>query len=366
MLGRILALLVKELAVLWKDRATRRVLLIPPLIQIVLFSYAASFDVANVRLAMWNEDRGSQGAEFVRRFAGSHTFRIVATPEDPATVRRLIDARDVTAVLHVPERFSADLLAGGQPGVQLLLDARRSNAALLIGGYAQAIVTRFSEDMHPSLPAAMAIETRDWFNPTLEPKWFILSGLVAVLSLIMSVLVSSLSLARERELGTFDQILVTPLRPVEILLGKAVPGVIVGFIEANIAIAAALFWFDLPMTGNPVILEGAVLVYMLAGVGVGLAISAFARTQQQAILAVFIYASPAIVLSGFASPVENQPRLVQWISALDPVRYMLVIARGLFLQGMPFDIALQSIWPMALIAAVLLSVAAVAVRKALE
>lgn len=365
MLQRVLALILKELAVLWKDPATRRVLLIPPLVQVVLFSYAATFDVTGARLAVWNEDHGIEAVELARRFSATDMFKIVAAPADPATAAKLLDAKTVAAVLHIPSTFSADVLAGRPARVQLLLDARRSNSALLLGGYAHEIVSRYAADLAPGQSPPLTLETRDWFNPTLEPKWFILPGLVAVLSLILSVLVSALSLARERELGTFDQMLVTPLRPTEIVIGKALPAMIVGLFEANVVIVAALLWFDLPMTGNPVILEGALVFFVLAGVGVGLAISSFARTQQQAILAVFIYASPAIVLSGFASPVENQQQAVQWISVLDPVRYMLVVARGIFLQDMSLDVALHAIWPMALIAAVLCSLAAVMVRRTL-
>jgi ABC-2 type transport system permease protein len=364
MLGRILALILKELATLWHDPKTRAVLLVPPLVQVVIFAYAASFDVRQVPLGVWNEDRGAQSAELVRRFAGSPSFRVAAAPDNPQAARALIDSRAVAAVLHVPQNFSADVLGGRTAHAQLLLDGRRSNTALLLAGYGSAIVAGFAADAHPGHKAPLVLETRDWFNPTLDPQWFILPGLVAVLSLLMAMLVAALSLARERELGTFEQMLVTPLRPLEILVGKAVPAVLVGLLEAHIIIAAALLWFGLPLTGSVWLLEAALLVFMLAGAGVGLAVSAIARTQQQAMLGVFIYASPAVVLSGFAAPVENMPSGVAWLSLLDPIRYMLVIARGVFLQDLPAAVALQSIWPMALIAAVLLVMAMLAVRRA--
>lgn len=363
---RIFALVVKELAALWKDPKTRTVLLFPPLIQVVIFASAATFDVTHARLAIWNEDRGAQSAELVRRFAGSPAFEVVASIDGLGAGASVLDAKDAAALLHVPQTFSADVLAGRGAKLQLLLDARRSNTALLINGYASTIVTRFALDQHSAQPAPIAIETSDWFNLTLDARWFILPGLVAVLSLLMGMLVSSLSLARERELGTFEQMLVTPLRPFEILVGKAVPAIIVGLIESHVVIAAALLWFRLPFVGDPVLLEFALLVYMLAGVGIGLAISSFARTQQQAILGVFVYASPAVILSGYATPIENMPRAVEWLSRLDPIRYMLVVARGVFLQGMPWSIALSSIWPMALIAFVLMGVAVVAVRRAVS
>lgn len=363
MLDRILALIVKELTSLWKDTRTRMVLLVPPLMQVMIFAYAASFEVRNVPLAIWNEDGGAQSRELVARFAHAPSFTLVAAPETAADAAALIDAKTVVGVLHLPQGFSADRLGGRVAHVQLLLDARRSNTALLVNGYANAIIFAFAlGDGAPPL----VLETRDWFNPTLEPHWFILPGLVAVLSLMMSIMVGALSLARERELGTFEQMLVTPLRPLELLIGKAVPAAIVGLIEANIVVAAALLWFGVPFTGSPVLLEAALLVYMLAGASLGLAISAFARTQQQAILGVFVFASPAIILSGFAAPVENMPPAVEWISRIDPIRYMLTVARGVFLQDMPLEVAMHAIWPMALAAVVLMAVAMLAVRRAVS
>jgi len=364
MLRRVFALILKELATLWQDSKTRTVLLIPPLVQVLIFAHAASFDVSHAPLALWNEDRGAQAADLSRRFADSPAFRVVAVADNPAEAAALIDSRRVAAVLHIPQNFSADVLAGRMARAQLLVDGRRSNTALLISGYAQAIAGRFAADMNPARAPPVAVETRDWFNPTLDPQWFILPGLVAVLSLLMSMLVASLSLARERELGTFEQLLATPLRPGEILCGKAIPAMIVGVLEANIVVVAAVAGFGVPFVGSLWLLQGALVLYMLAGAGVGLAISAVTSTQQQAMLGVFIFASPAVILSGFAAPVENMPQAVEWLSRIDPVRYMLVIARGVFLQAMPLDIALRSVWPMLVIGAVAMGVAWVAVRRA--
>jgi ABC-2 type transport system permease protein len=365
MLQRILAVILKELATLWKDPKTRGVLIVPPIVQILLFAYAANYDVTGVRLAVWNEDRGVQGDELARRFAASPAFRVVAVVAAPVAAAASIDAKDAAAVLRIPQGFSADVTAGRTTHVQLLLDARRSNTALLINGYAADIVAAFVQEAGAGRPAPLELEARDWFNPTLDSQWFILPGLVVVLSMTMSMLVSSLSLARERELGTFEQLMVTPLGAIEILIGKAVPALLVGLLEANIVVTAALTWFALPMAGSPLLLEGALCVFILAGVGVGLAITSVVRTQQQAILGVFIYAAPAIILSGFASPIENMPPFFELLSRIDPIRYMLVIARGAFLQDMPLAIAIHQIWPMALIAVALLGIATVTVRRAL-
>lgn len=363
---RILALLGKELAALWNDPKTRTVILLPPLIQVMVFANAAVYDVRRVPLGIWNEDAGIESSELVRRFAFSPAFHVVAAIDNPRAVADAIDSERVTAVLHLPQRFSADLLAGHTAPAQLIIDTRRSNTALLVEGYAANIVAAFTQDRAPTRAAPVTLAVRDWFNPTLESRWFILPGLFGVLSIMMAMLVSALSLARERELGTFEQLLVTPLRPAEVLIGKALPGLIVGWIDCNIVLAAAVLWFGVPFRGSFAVLQAVVLLYMLAGVGIGLVISSMTRTQQQAMLGVFVVASPLIVLSGFAAPVENMPALAEWIGRADPARWMMVIARGLFLQDMPLHIVLQNAWPLAVIAAVCFAVAGVAVRRAVS
>jgi ABC-2 type transport system permease protein len=364
MLGRVAALLLKELAGLLKDRKTRFIILIPPLLQVMLFAYAATYDVTDIGLGIWNEDAGAQGAELVRRFAGSHAFRVAADISGPAQARAAIDSKAVSAVLHVPQTFSADILARRIARPQLLLDARRSNTALLIEGYATAIVGAFTADEVPGVRTPIVILTRDWFNPNLSSRWFILPGLVAVLAVMMAMLVSALSLARERELGTFEQLLMTPLRPWEILVGKALPGVVVGLIDANIVILSAWAWFQVPFLGNLVLLEAVLTIYMVAGVGIGLVISSVARTQQQAMLGMFVLASPMVVLSGYAAPVENMPAIVEILGRADPIRWMLVITRGVFLQDMKLALVVDQAWPLAVIGLVAFGAAWVAVRRA--
>ncbi len=364
MLRRILALLAKELAALWNDRKTRFVILIPPLIQVMLFAYAATYDVTNVPLGIWNDDAGNQSAALLRRFTGSPAFHPTVAMESPAELSAAIDARRAAAVLHIPQNFSADILAGRSASVQLVLDGRRSNTALMIQSYAAAIVAAFARDRDPPVHQPVSLDVRDWYNPTLESQWFILPGLVAVLSMMMAMLVGALSLARERELGTFEQLLVTPLRPTEVLVGKALPSMIVGLIDANLVTAAALFWFGIPLLGSIMLLEAMLVLYLLAGVGIGLVISSITRTQQQAMLGVFVVASPMVVLSGYAAPVENMPPIVELIGRADPIRWMLLIARGLFLQDMPLAVVLQYAWPLAVIGATSFAVAGLAVRRA--
>jgi ABC-2 type transport system permease protein len=363
-LRRILAVIRKELAALWSDPKTRSVILVPPLIQVVVFAYAATYDVTRVPLAIWNEDGGTQAAELVRQFDASPAFAVSARVDNPLGARAVLDAKDVVAVLHVPQDFSADLLAGRAAQAQLLLDARRSNTALMAAGYASAIAAAYVQSLRPGQKLPFELRTRYWFNPTLDSQWFILPGLVGIISVLMAMLISSLSLARERELGTFEQLLVTPLGPAEILVGKAVPGVVVGLIDANLAIAASLLWFHVPFHGDFLALQLILLLAMLAGVGIGLAVSSITHTQQQAMLGMFLFASPMIVLSGYAAPVENMPKLVQTLTLANPLRWLLVETRGFFLADLPPGVALAHAWPLAPIAAVTLLVAGLAVRRA--
>lgn len=364
MLGRILALITKELMGLWKDRKTRFVILVPPLVQVLVFAYAATYDVKHVPLGLWNEDGGAEAAALVRRFAGSPAFSPAALIQSPGEAARALDSRQVAAVLHIPERFSADILARRPATVQLLIDGRRSNTALLVNGYAASILAQAASDLGQAQTPPWTLVVRDWFNPTLESQWFILPGLVAVLSLLMAMLVSALSLARERELGTFEQLLVTPLRPFEILVGKMVPGMVVGFINANIVIVAALLWFRVPMQGSLPLLEAMLLLYLVAGGGIGLVISSLTGTQQQAMLGVFVIASPMVVLSGYAAPVANMPRAAELASRIDPIRWMLVITRGIFLQDMTPAVVVEAALPIVLLGFAVFLVAWAAVRRA--
>lgn len=360
---RIFALAVKELGSLWSDRKMRFVLLGPPLIQVILFANAANYDVTRVRLGLWSDDNGAPARQLLYDFAGSAAF-VPTSIQGEAAADAAIRNRDVVAVLHIPQRFSADMLAHRTAHVQLLVDARRSNSALMVGQYASQIVADYAAGASQTRPP-VEIVTRDLFNPTLESTWFILPGLVVILSFMMTMMVAALSLAREREMGTLEQMLITPLLPGEIMFGKALPALLVGLLEANIVLAVALLLFHLPFAGNLAVLEICLALFDLAALGVGLAISTIAWTQQQAMLGVFIFASPAIVVSGYATPEENMPRAVQVLSLIDPVRYMLVIGRGEFLQALPMQVVLEQSWPLAVIACVTLAVAVTMVRKAI-
>ena len=361
MLGRILALVIKEFAALLKDKRTRVVLIGPPLIQLMIFGYAATYDLKNIPFAVYNEDRGSASRDLLAAFDGSPTFTRVAQITHDDQIAPLVDSLHALAVVRIGPNFSADLLAGRGAAMQVIVDGRNSNTAMLVVNDMRDIVDRFNRGWAASHGGAQApahIETRAWFNPNLESRWFFLPGIVALLTLLVTLLVTAFSVAREREQGTFDQLLVTPLRSVEILLGKTLPGFIIGMAEATIITLAAIYWFKVPMLGSLLTLYAGVAVFLMTGAGVGLMISSFAATQQQGLLGTFLFMVPAMILSGFATPIRNMPPLVQDLTLLNPMRYFMVFLRSVFLEGLPLTMLADQLWPLALIGAVALAAAA--------
>ena len=357
---RILALVRKEFLALLKDPKSRLVLIVPPMVQLLVFGYAATFDLKEIPYALYNEDRGTASRDLAAAFDGAPAFTRVATLHSEREIAPLIDARETLVVIHIGPRFGAELLAGGSAPVQVIVDGRNSNTASVALNYVRSIVDGFNRkwiDAHglPSPPARL--ETRAWFNPNLESRWFFIPGLVGLLTLVVTMLVTALTVAREREQGTFDQLLVTPLRPGEILLGKALPGFLIGIVQGTVILLIATLWFKVPLLGSLPVLYAGLALFLLSAVGAGLLISSLAVTQQQGLLGAFLFMVPAVILSGFATPIANMPLIVQDITLIDPLRYFLVILRKVFLEGAGFDVLTGQLWPMAVIGVVALSLA---------
>ncbi len=360
MLGRIFALVVKEFLALMKDRRSRFVLIGPPLIQLIVFGYAATFDLKKVPFAVYNEDRGAEARDMLAVFDGSPSFVRVAQLTHESEIAPLMDSKKALMVVHAGPEFSADMLSGRPAALQVIVDGRNSNTAMLVINDVRSMIDRFNFAWlagHGGSQPPAYLETRAWFNPNLESRWFFLPGIVGILTLLITMLVTALSVAREREQGTFDQLLVTPLRPVEMLIGKTLPGFLIGMAEATVIMLAAVFWFKVPLLGSLLTLYTCISLFLLTGVGVGLMISSFAVTQQQGLLGAFLFMVPSIILSGFATPIRNMPELVQDITLCNPMRYFLVVLRGVFLEGLPFNLLIPQFWPMALIGVVAFSVA---------
>jgi ABC-2 type transport system permease protein len=325
-----------------------------------VFGYAATFDLENVRLVVLNEDRGSLGRELVGRFERSVGFEVIGYLQTEEEIRPIIDSTRALIALRIGEQCSERAARAESCPVQVIIDGRNSNTAMLALNYVRTVVTDFNQEWAErvsgtSLPAQLT--TRAWFNPNLESQWFIVPGIIALLAMIVTLVVTALSVAREREAGTFDQLLVTPLRPVEILIGKAVPGLVVGVGEASLIILVAVFWFRIPLVGSLATLYPALVIYVLSIIGVGLMISSFSATLQQALLGSFLFIVPAVILSGFATPIANMPVFMQKLTYLDPMRYFLTIVRRVFLEGAGLEYFWTDIWPMSVIAVVTLATA---------
>jgi len=359
-LRRIVALAIKELLAILRDKKSRIVLIGPPIAQLLVFGYAASFDLNNIPFAVYNEDRSAPSRDLVARLVGSPHFDLVGILGHDAQIAPLIDNKDVLLVLHVGPQFSEYLKRGKTAPVQVIIDGRNSNTALLTLGYLRSIITDVNIDWsrqhgRPGPPATLKI--RPWYNENLLSRWFIVPGIVGLLALVVTTIVTGLSVAREREAGTFDQLLVTPLRPVEILIGKSIPGILIGLAEGTFILLVVVYWFEVPLRGSLGALYLGMFLFLLSAVGVGLMISSLAVTQQQGILGAFLFLVPAVILSGFATPISNMPELVQQLTLVNPMRYFMVILRGVFLEGDSYELLFNQYWPMAIIAVVTLSLA---------
>jgi ABC-2 type transport system permease protein len=376
-LQRIWFLMHREFLAIWKDKRSRSVLILPPIIQLFVFSYAATFDVKNATLGILNEDSGPASRELVARFSASQAFDPVARLTSSRGIAPLIESGKALAVLHIGPTFSRDLLGargtGRVPEVQFIVDGRHSNTALIAISYVNGIIEDFSLAQSARMPASIEpprvvprLVTHAWFNPNFESRWFIISGLVATLTMIVGSVTTSLSVARERELGTFEQLLVTPARPLEILVGKILPPAILGLGEGILLALIGLTIFGVPMRGDPLLIIGALAVFLLSVTSIGVMISSLTGTQQQAMISAFCFLMPAIILSGFATPVENMPGWLQTITYANPLRYMLTISRGVFLQDMPASLVLANVWPMAVIGVITATAAAWLFRNRLQ
>lgn len=353
MLARIWALVIKEFLAILLDKKSRLVLIGPPLIQLLVFGYAATFDLNHIPYAVYNQDSGFASRELLGDFQGSRAFRQVAVLHSAGQIAPLIEQGKALLVLQIGPNFTADLLRHQPAPVQVIIDGRNSNTATLALNYVNSVLlsfdSRWAAEHHWGRPPAQLV-LRAWFNPNLLSRWFIVPGIVALLTLVVTLLVTGLSVAREREQGTFDQLLVTPMTPGEILLGKALPGIIIGALEGAFISLMAVLWFQVPLLGSIPALALGLLLFLLAAVGIGLMISSLSLTQQQGLLGVFLFLVPAIILSGFATPIANMPPLVQDLTYLNPMRYFLVIVRGVFLEGDNISVLWDQYWPLALIA----------------
>lgn len=350
MWNRISALIVKELNAIWGDEKSRMILIFPPLLQLFIFAFAATLEVKNISIGIINKDAGIESRELVHMFEDSPSFKKVIHLKSDSQIQQVIDSQEVIYILHIDSTFSKNIRKNKQAKIQFILDGRRSNVSQIVLGYSIKIIEKYSTNFSPGLIVSSKVIERNWFNPNLDYLWFTVPCLVGIITMLIGLLLTALSVAREREFGTYDQLLVSPLKPFEILMGKTIPAFILGTIEATIIILAAIFILGIPFNGKFIYLYGGILVFLASVIGVGLFISSISRTQQQAILGAFIIMMPAVLLSGYATPIENMPDWFQTLTYANPLRYFMVISKGVFLKDIPLEVVWENTWPMALIA----------------
>jgi len=356
----IITLAMKELLAILRDKKSRMVLIGPPIAQLLVFGYAATFDLNNIDVAVYNEDPSEISRELISHISGSPNINALYTIQHDAEIAPLIDNKEVLLVLHIHPQFSADITRGESGKVQMILDGRNSNTAMIALNYISDIILQFNQQWaqdHQVKGAPAILESRAWYNENLRSRWFIVTGIIGLLTLVVSLIVTALSVAREREQGTFDQLLVTPVHPIFILIGKALPGLIIGVIECSFIIVVAVLWFDLPLRGSIATLYLGLILFLLSSIGIGLMISSICVTQQQAVLGAFLFLVPSVILSGFATPIANMPHAVQLLTYLNPLRYFLIIVRSVFMEAGSYDMLWPQFWPMAIIAVVTLMMA---------
>jgi len=328
----------KERRQLLRDPRTRLIMFVAPIIQLVMFGYAVNTDIRDTPMLVVDRDTSPASRRLVEAFETTGRFRVAATSTRPADMGRALDEGRVVLGIEIPAGFAADLAAARPARVQILVDGTQSNTATVALGYAQRIVQAYARERAPSAGASTAaqgidLRARAWYNPGLQSRLYNVPAVIGIVLLLMCLLLTALAVAREREVGTLEQLMVTPLTPTELMLGKTIPVAIVGMIDLALVTAVVVFWFDVPLRGSLPALVLAALVYILAGLALGLLISTVSRTQQEAFLTMFLFILPAVILAGFLYPVETMPTFFRWLSLLDPVRHFLVIVRAIFLKG---------------------------------
>lgn len=365
MFHRVLTLILKELQGLVQNPQSRVLLIMPVFLQLILFPAAATLEVRNNTLAVFDQDGGAESSELIQRFAQAKAFSGVMVLRSEIDLQKAIENQKALLAVRFSPDFSRQLARGENAPLQVILDGRRSNSGQIALGYLQTITQSYLDERgaKQGMPAPASFTVRHWYNPNLNYSWFIVPSLISLISTISLLIVTALSVAREREQGTLDQLLVTPLTQGMIMVGKAVPAVIVAFFQANLILLAAVYVYRIPFNGSLGLIYAGLLCYSVAMIGFGLLISAYCATQQQAFLGVFSFMMPAVMLSGYVAPVENMPGWLQAITWANPLRHFLVIVKGVYLKNVSAAVAWEHMWPLLVIATVTLTAARLAFRK---
>jgi ABC-2 type transport system permease protein len=359
MFRRIWRIVIKEFIQALRDRRMRIILFVPPLLQLVTYGYAVNFDIKHIPVAVYDEDRTPDSRELIFRFQATEYFDLVRYVDSEAELRRLIDRGEATMALHIEHDFARWLRTGRTAKVQVIIDGTDSNAALVVGRYAASVIGTYTEDALRQrlqrlgavgpLSAPVIAQQRAWFNSNLISRYSFIPGVIAMVVMLVSLMLTALAVVREKELGTMEQIMVTPIRPMELIMGKTIPFVIISLADVVLVTLVGIFWFQVPFRGSVLVLLLGTVLFLFNSVGLGLFFSTLANTQQQAMMLASFFFTPAILLSGFIFPIPNMPVAVQYLTYLNPLRYFIVVVQGIFLKG----VGLTTLWPQMLGMAIL-------------
>ena len=383
MWSRIREIVRKEFIQILRDPRMRLLLFGPPIFQLVLFGYAVNLDVENAATAWMDMDNTPESRELLAAFQASRYFGITGAPGNDREVRDLMDRGEVQAVIRVLPGFSRDIKRGDTTSVQILVDGTNSNTASIVSSYALRIVAGYAGTLGsrrsspspvppaasgpaPSVIPVLTAQYRVWFNPDLKSRVYFVPGVIVTIIALVTIMLTAMSIVREKEIGTMEQLMVTPIRPIELIVGKLLPFAIVGVIDSALVVAAALLVFQVPVRGSFPLLFACTVLFLLSSLGVGLFLSTISRTQQQAMMMSFVFFLPAMLLSGFAFPIRNMPEPVQFLTYLNPLRYFMRIVRDLFLKGVGVETLWQPMAALAVFGVVILGLSALRFRKTMD
>jgi ABC-2 type transport system permease protein len=380
---RILAIITKELSQMFRNRRTRLFLFIPPMFQLIIFGYAVNLDVDNLRMGWMDMDQTPQSHDLLASFQGSGRFLLTALPQNERDIQNILDRGDAQVIVRVLPGFGRDILLGRPTSAQILVDGTNSNTASLASAYTSQLVGSYSAKLAPaqmqsrmmaragmgnmSLNAPKISDSaRVWFNPDLKSRNYFVPGVICNLIMVVTVMLTAMAIVREKEIGTMEQLMVTPIRPMELMIGKMLPAALVGMMDLVLMTTAALLIFGIPFRGNPLVLVLSAALFLLTSLGMGLFISTIASTQQQAIMSSSLIAIPTFMLSGFAYPIRNMPIAVQYFTYLNPLRYLIEIVRGIFLKGTGISVLWPQMLTLLVYGMIVMGLSATSFRKKLD
>lgn len=377
MLGRLKQMIVKEFIQVFRDERTRFILIGPPIIQMLVFGYAATYEIRHVPTVVLDLDHSQESRELVSRFTSSPYFDVQRQLTDSRQLGDLIEEGKATVGLRIDAGFAQKLRSSQTAPLQVIVDATNSNTALIASGYISQIALGFAESYQrerigriaPQLMEvvpSVELAPRPWYNPGLSSRWFFVPGIIGSLTLVLVITLTAFAVVREREIGTLEQIMVTPIRPAEFILGKTLPFFLIGVFDVTLIAVVGSLWFQVPFRGHVWVLATGAVLFLLCMLGVGLLISTVSSTQQQAMVTAFFFIMPAITFSGFGFPISTMPRWMQDLSYLIPLRYFLIVIRGTYLKGAGMEILWPQMAAMAGLGAALLMAAILRFHKALD